>query len=123
MSVVNRKQHDFLVNKYGDGFVARCGHEECADSMEMVGITLASSLADYDVRGDQFAAIVMDLIGSLQRICNQNPVLAGLLGMDKAIHVATRMCALAYHRHLEEYPDDVPEPDDEEGSDLWPSES
>jgi hypothetical protein len=115
MSVLKPDQRRYLAEVYGDGLVVRCGHEGCQDALEITGMSMATALDEYQIGGDQFAAVSMDIFGAIQKLAQDQPVLANLIGLNRIVHVGIAVCAVAYRRYCDEHPE-------EEVPGGWPSE-
>lgn len=101
-SVLNADQVAFLEAADVTDMVSKiCDHEHCHDHFAHFGIEVVTALAQYDIRGDQFAAIVMDMISSLRRVLLADPELIQHQGLTVFVHNAVAMAALAYRNYKE----------------------
>jgi hypothetical protein len=103
MSVLSEEQEVFLRQVDATNLAASaCGDEYRRDLDAVIGIEVATCLSTYHIGGDQFAAVVMDLMASLSRtVVLKDPVLADRAGVNWFISGATALCALAFRQYEE----------------------
>jgi hypothetical protein len=75
------------------------------DQFEFFAINVASALDTYDVTGEQFAAILLGLMGSWSKLAVTRPDGLTQLELIQTIGQCTRVAALAYRHHRDVTPD------------------
>lgn len=78
-----------------------CDHEHCHDHFAHFGIEVVTALSQYGVRGDQFAAIVMDMISSLRKVMMADPELVMHPNLTSFVHNSVAMAALSFRNYKE----------------------
>lgn len=82
-----------------------CGRLECSDSYQLVNIEVATALSTYGVRGDQFAAIVMDLMAALTNGAQALPFYRMDPLVSRYVQMSMRIAAVAHRQFEESNPD------------------
>jgi hypothetical protein len=82
-----------------------CDHQSCHDSFHLMEIGVATAMATYQVNGEQFSAIIMDLANQLGKNVEASPLAAVMCGLPDFIKQTTIVAAMAYRQYRDAHPD------------------
>lgn len=112
MPILNEDQKRFLIAcDVTDQVHGTCDHETCHDKFHTTAIEVATALETYQVTGEQFASIIMDMVNQVGQLAGRRPDLAGPSGLSQFIRQATALAALAYRQYRDSNPDEEAGPD------------
>jgi len=102
MPILTDDQKRFLVEEDPtDRVKLQCDNPAHHDAFDIMAINIVTALDSYRVTGEQFAAILMDLMGSFGQIARSHPDGISDLEFRALISQCVHVAALAYRQHRE----------------------